>query len=296
MNKWADDRFLVELGKRVHGSRLARGLSRKKLASISGISERYIAQLESGKGNASIVLLRRISAAIETDVEYLVSNKNSPVDWPIIQDLLRSAPPANILQAKNALSCNPTTRFIAKPAGIAMIGLRETKISTLGQLLARYLGWPFVELDRKIEKQNGLSILQVKAMHGEEGLLRTQREALFDLLMGKNPVVCLVEESAARDPILVEVLLSTFFAVWLGSTSDLRGNSIRGEIQSHSTTRYAPTMQNAEIDPRNKHAFNERTAATIDLSELTAEEAFAYLKEILGFSFITPLVLPADVQ
>ena len=61
---YSESEFLALLGDRVRGMRMLRDMSRKELASKSRISERYIAQIEAGKGNVSIVLLLRIAHAI----------------------------------------------------------------------------------------------------------------------------------------------------------------------------------------------------------------------------------------
>src|SRR6478736_5006304 len=101
--------FLEQLGQRVRTMRALRGMSRKVLAKVSGISERYIAQLESGKGNVSIVLLRRVSGAMGAHVEDLIPSSDPVQDWPVIRDLLRKASPAQIAQAKDVLAGGATS-------------------------------------------------------------------------------------------------------------------------------------------------------------------------------------------
>src|SRR3954466_3451178 len=96
--------FLEQLGQRVRTMRALRGMSRKVLAKVSGISERYIAQLESGKGNVSIVLLRRVSNAMGAHIEDLIPTADPAPDWPVIRDLLRKATPNQIAQARDMLS------------------------------------------------------------------------------------------------------------------------------------------------------------------------------------------------
>src|SRR5262250_3357984 len=96
--------FLTALGRRVRHVRALRGMSRKVLARVSGISERYIAQLESGQGNVSIKLLRRAAAAMGVRVEDLIVDEAAPQDWPIIRDLMRAASPAQMAQARAILS------------------------------------------------------------------------------------------------------------------------------------------------------------------------------------------------
>ncbi|MCC8955455.1 helix-turn-helix domain-containing protein, partial [Bradyrhizobium sp. Pear77] len=96
--------FLEQLGQRVRTMRALRGMSRKVLAKVSGISERYIAQLESGKGNVSIVLLRRVAGAMGAHLEDLIPSSEPVPDWAVIRDLLRKASPSQIAQAKDMLA------------------------------------------------------------------------------------------------------------------------------------------------------------------------------------------------
>ncbi|MDE2016570.1 MAG: helix-turn-helix domain-containing protein, partial [Hyphomicrobiales bacterium] len=96
--------FLEQLGQRVRTTRALRGMSRKVLAKVSGLSERYIAQLESGKGNVSIVLLRRVSNAMATHLEDLIPSTEPAPDWAVLRDLLRQATPQQIAQVREVLA------------------------------------------------------------------------------------------------------------------------------------------------------------------------------------------------
>src|SRR5882724_10582631 len=118
--------FLEQLGQRVRTMRALRGMSRKVLARVSGISERYIAQLESGKGNVSIVLLRRVAQAMGAPLEDLIPANEASPDWPVIRDLVRKATPLQIAHAKDILSGQSTAALAQRKvafAGIALIGL-----------------------------------------------------------------------------------------------------------------------------------------------------------------------------
>src|SRR5260221_13894656 len=171
--------FLEQLGQSVRTMRALRGMSRKVLAKVSGISERYIAQLEGGKGNVSIVLLRRVSNAMGAHLEDLIPAGELAPEWPVIRDLLRKATPAQIAQAREALAGgNHSTQRRSAFSGIALIGLRGAGKSTLGKMLAKKIGWRFVELNKEIEAQNGLSGAEVIALYGQEGFRRIEQAAL----------------------------------------------------------------------------------------------------------------------
>src|SRR5499427_2704285 len=114
MRQTDDQEFLAELGRRVRHMRALRGMSRKVLARVSGISERYIAQLESGEGNVSIKLLRRVVAAMGTRIEDLVMDDAAPPGWPIIRDLLRNASDTQIARARAILSGIAPPRPVAE--------------------------------------------------------------------------------------------------------------------------------------------------------------------------------------
>src|SRR3954467_8817184 len=116
--------FLEQLGQRVRTMRALRGMSRKVLAKVSGISERYIAQLEGGKGNVSIVLLRRVSSAMGAHLEDLIPATEPAPDWPVIRDLIRKATSSQIAEAKDVLSGkgNGGAPRQTPFAGIALIG------------------------------------------------------------------------------------------------------------------------------------------------------------------------------
>ena len=156
-----EEDFLEQLGRRVRTMRALRGMSRKVLAKVSGISERYIAQLESGKGNVSIVLLRRVATAMGAHLEDLIPTADLGPDWHVIRDLLRKASPSQIAQAKDILAGGGSGGQQAPFSGIALIGLRGAGKSTLGKTLAKRIGWTFVELNKEIERENGLSVAEI---------------------------------------------------------------------------------------------------------------------------------------
>src|SRR5260370_20950830 len=175
--------FLEQLGQRVRTMRALRGMSRKVLAKVSGISEHYIAQFESDKGNVTIVLLLRVSNAMGAHLEDLIPAAEPVPDWPVIRDLLRKATPNQIARAKDILAGQSGASALRQTsfAGIALIGLRGAGKSTLGKMLAQKIGWSFVELNKEIEAQNGLSVAHIIALYGQGCVGRVEPAALGPL-------------------------------------------------------------------------------------------------------------------
>ena len=215
----SDAGFLLELGQRVRTLRGLRGMSRKVLAKVSGISERYIAQLESGKGNVSIMLLRRVSDALATPLEDLLPNGDPSIDWPVIRDLVRRATPVQIAHAKDVLSGMGRLGAGARRAnafhGVALIGLRGAGKSTLGRILADKIGWSFVELNKEIEAQNGLSVAEIIALYGQEGFRRMEQAALQQLLARNELMVLATGGGIVSEAITFDQILSSFYTIWL---------------------------------------------------------------------------------
>ena len=152
--KTNDDRYLKTLGARVRDARSRHGMSRRMLAHDSGISERYLAELESGRGNFSIVLMRRLAKAIDVPVAELVSEEAArPVEYKLLVERIGRLDTDELTEASTIL----TNRFgdrIGKAERIALIGLRGAGKTTLGAMLAKRLGWEFVEMSREIESRS----------------------------------------------------------------------------------------------------------------------------------------------
>lgn len=264
----AEIQFLEELGTRVRTMRGLRGMSRKVLAEVSGISERYIAQLESGKGNVSIVLLRRVSAAMGAHVEDLIPTIGLSPDQLVIRDLLRHASPQQIAKVKEILSGHSVTRH----AGIALIGLRGAGKSTLGRMLAKSIGWTFVELNKEIERLSDLSVAEIIALYGQEGFRRKEQEALADLLARKDPVVLATGGGIVSEPVTFDLILSSFYTVWLRASPEEHMGRVRkqGDLRPMADNRAA--MDELRTILLSREPLYARAAAEVDTAGLTVEE------------------------
>jgi XRE family aerobic/anaerobic benzoate catabolism transcriptional regulator len=274
--------FLEQLGQRVRTMRALRGMSRKVLAKVSGISERYIAQLESGKGNVSIVLLRRVSHAMGAHVEDLIPATEPAPDWPVIRDLVRKATPSQIAQAKDILSGQAISAQRTSFAGIALIGLRGAGKSTLGKLLAKKIGWSFVELNKEIEAQNGLSVAEIIALYGQEGFHRMEQAALTQLLVRKEPMVLATGGGIVSEPVTFDLILSSFYAVWLKAEPEEHMARVRrqGDLRPMADDRSAMTELRTILLSR--EPLYARASAVVDTAGLSVDAAAARLIEAVA--------------
>ena len=269
--------FLSALGRRVRHGRALRGMSRKVLARVSGISERYIAQLESGKGNVSIVLLRRVSHAMGAHLEDLIPTAEPSPDWAVIRDLLRKASPARIAQAKDILAGHSNATHRNSFAGIALIGLRGAGKSTLGKLLAKKIGWNFVELNKEIEEQNGLSVAEIIALYGQEGFRRLEQSALTQLLAQKELTVLATGGGIVSEPITFDLILSSFYTIWLKAEPEEHMRRVRrqGDLRPMADDRSA--MAELRNILTSREPLYARASAVVDTAGLSVDAAAARL-------------------
>ncbi len=280
-----EQEFLAELGRHVRHGRALRGMSRKVLARVSGISERYVAQLESGAGNVSITLLRRVAAAMGTRVEDLLDERPAAQDWPIIRDLLRTAPPARVAQARAILSGAapaPAADRAAPPVDrVALIGLRGAGKSTLGRIAAERLGRPFIELTKEIERAHGLSVAELLALYGQEGLRRREQAMLREIIARPGAVILTTGGGIVAEPLTFELLLDSFVTVWLKAAPEEHMGRVRqqGDLRPMGDDRDAMAELRAILLSR--EPLYARASRTIDTTGLTVETAAERLIETI---------------
>jgi XRE family aerobic/anaerobic benzoate catabolism transcriptional regulator len=180
-----DAAYLRMLADKIRDARAQRGMTRNALAADSGVSLRFLAQLESGQGNPSILVLRHIASAIGFPPDNLLSDEPPPaVDRVLLMQTLKQLPDDDVTKARRLLTQHfgRVALSEAKKPYITLIGLRGAGKTTLGRRLAKQRGVPFFELDREVERQYGATIGEILQLHGQPGYRRFERESLQAVL------------------------------------------------------------------------------------------------------------------
>lgn len=209
--------LLDTLARQVRTLRAHRRMTRKSLAQNSGVSERYLAQLENGEGNASVVLLGRIADALQVTVADLLRVREPySAEEVVISDVLRDMSPDSHKAVLQMLA----EQFPVSPGArrrVALIGLRGSGKTSQGRKLAERLGIPFVQLGHEIELLAGMSTLEIFSLSGQSGYRRLEEKALMQSLRKYDRCVLETGGGIVTDKSLLNTLLTTCFVVWLSA-------------------------------------------------------------------------------
>lgn len=210
--------FLVALGERVRALRARRGITRKALAASAEVSERHLANLEYGLGNASILILLQVAQALQCSLAELLGDvtTRSP-EWLMLREMLEGRDEAALRRVRVSVGelLGTGGGNAARSSRVALIGLRGAGKSTLGRKLADDLGFPFIELSRQIEQFAGCSIDEIQALYGQNAYRRYERRALEEAIQIYPEAVIAIPGGLVSDPATFNLLLAHCTTVWL---------------------------------------------------------------------------------
>jgi XRE family aerobic/anaerobic benzoate catabolism transcriptional regulator len=215
-----DADFLVAMGRHVRDARERRGLARRVVSQRAGVSERYLAQLEAGEGNASVLLLRSVARALDMPLTELLDARESAVAQRLIRRFLDRLPAHRLEEVVFRLMRDFGEEAASRRRRVALVGLRGAGKTTLGSALAAELRVPFVELDREIEREAGISLSEVFLLYGQNGYRRIERRCLDRVLDAHAAMVMTVGGGIVSEPDAYHLLLEHCFTVWVKATPD----------------------------------------------------------------------------
>ncbi len=212
------DAALAALGDRVRMMRALKGISRKALSGSSGVSERHLANLELGVGNASFIVLTQVARALGCTIADLTQDEaRSSPEKILINAVLNGRPEAELTRARIALCelFGEAGSQATRQRRIALIGLRGAGKSTLGRMLAAELGVPFIELTREVERIAGCSLGEIQSLLGQSAYRRYEKRALEEVIQGCPDAVIATPGGIVSEPETFKLLLSECLTVWL---------------------------------------------------------------------------------
>jgi XRE family aerobic/anaerobic benzoate catabolism transcriptional regulator len=262
------DAFAAAVGALVRSARAKRGITRRKLAEQSGASERYLAQIESGQGNPSVIILKDIADALDVPVVELLPRGNGRnAALSRVLGLIASVPPSELSAIADLIEGRTAAASAADRARrIALVGLRGAGKSTLGQLLAKQLDAPFIELNRLVEQAYGARIPDLIEIAGIATFRRYERDCLERVIAEHEAAVIATAGGIVSSPETYGLLLRRTHTIWIKTRPEehMRRVMAQGDFRPMARNREAMSDLVAILDARS--ADYARAEAELDTS------------------------------
>jgi XRE family aerobic/anaerobic benzoate catabolism transcriptional regulator len=275
-----DREYLRRLGNAVRIARTRRDMTRKVLAEQSGVSERFLAQLETGTGNASVLVLRKIAAALDIPIDALLAMGQQSQSPALMETVafLKTLDGVSLHSAQNALREHfSTVSRERRRERIALIGLRGAGKSTLGAQLAERRTWPFVELDRRVEQVSGVPLSTLFDIYGQEGFRRLEHRCLHDLLVTTKCFVLATGGSLVSDPATYDLLLTNCFTVWLRATPEDHMQRVRAQGDLRPMAQRSEAMEDLKRILAEREELYRKADTIVETSGVSEKEALEQL-------------------
>jgi len=276
--------FLVGLGERVRALRSRRGMTRKAVAHAADVSERHLANLEYGIGNASILVLLQVAGALQCSLAELLGDvTTSSPEWLLIRELLEHRDEATLRRVRVTVGelLGTGGGNAARSPRVALIGLRGAGKSTLGQMLADDLDFPFVELSREIEQFAGCSISEIQALYGQSAYRRYERRALEEAIQIYPEAVIATPGGMVSDAATFNLLLSHCTTVWLQADPEdhMKRVAAQGDLRPMAASKEA--MDDLKGILAGRAAFYSKAEFRLDTSAQPLQPTFAALRDLV---------------
>jgi XRE family aerobic/anaerobic benzoate catabolism transcriptional regulator len=277
-----DPDFLSNLGRRVREARQQRGMARKALAQDASVSERYLAQLEAGEGNASVVLLRRVAAALGVRITDLLDPVTDVPEQRLLRRFLDSLPAQRLQEALQRLTSEFGQDAAVRRKRITLIGLRGAGKSTLGQALAKSMRRPLVELDKEIEREAGISLSEVFLLYGQAGYRRIERRCLERIINSQEEIILTVGGGVVSEPQTYNLLLLNCYTVWVKAKPEEHMARVVAQGDTRPMAGHAEAMNDLRNILTAREALYSKADVTLDTSGRTVEDSLSELQQAVG--------------
>ncbi len=276
--------FLVAIGREVRRHRARRGMTRRQLAQASLTSERYLAQIESGAGNPSASVLRAIAQALDLPISALLPETGArTAALGAILHLVTQLPEGELPRLAKEIEAHAARAGNADRARrIALVGLRGAGKSTLGRMLAQRLGWPFIELDRRVEEEYGATIPDLIEMTGTATFRRHERHAMERAIDEHDAAIITTAGGIVANPETYALLLRRAHTVWIKARPEEHMSRVmaQGDFRPMAHNRQAMADLMAILEARRTDY--ARAEAEVDTSGDAIEQSFAKLLQVVA--------------
>jgi XRE family transcriptional regulator, aerobic/anaerobic benzoate catabolism transcriptional regulator len=275
-----DAEFLLFVGAKVREARSRRGMTRKMLAKEADVSERHLAQLELGEGNVSIVLLRRITTALNIPIAevFTVERPHSPAELALRQ-ILERIPNSQLESVVSRLRREFGENDRARRGRIALIGLRGAGKSTLGAKLAAELRIPFVELDQEIEKDAGMVLSEIFSLYGQTGYRRIEKKTLERVLQQHERAVISIGGGVVSEKETYDELRASCFTVWIKAQPEEHMSRVIAQGDFRAMADNIEAMEDLRRILEAREPLYRRADVHLETSRDSIEESFLKLKQ-----------------
>lgn len=284
--KRSSEEFLLRLGSRVRDLRNRRGMTRKILAQESDVSERHLAQLETGEGNISILLLRRIASVLGVSLEELFAPntqlaQQSSSEKQAVLRLMERLPSHRLEEAAARLMRDFGPEQDLRLARVALIGLRGAGKSTLGSKLAAERNVPFIELDHEIEKDTGMPLAEIFSLYGQSGYRAIEKRTLERVLRAHDRAVISVGGGIVSEKETYDYLLGHCYTIWLKAQPEEHMSRVIAQGDFRAMAGSDRAMEDLRGILESREPLYRKADTIVDTSNESVDVSFTKLKAAL---------------